>query len=65
MATFKSGNGLSVRAQKSDAMTLLAFGLAESRNRNWFLRYYDANDLHFLRTHPDDFRIDASEPLPD
>jgi hypothetical protein len=35
MATFKSGSGLSVRAHKGDAMTLLAFDLAESKTENF------------------------------
>src|SRR4051812_17117739 len=35
MKTFNSGNGLSVRAHKGDAMTLLAFDLAQSRTANF------------------------------
>ena len=35
MKTVNSGNGLKVRAHKGDAMTLLAFDLAESKSQNF------------------------------
>jgi len=35
MKTVNSGNGLKVRAHKGDAMTLLAFDLAESKSKNF------------------------------